>query len=236
MAEGRMLKKRIAKSTKFANLNSDKARLLYLLLLPHVDCEGKMEANSDIIKGNVCPYIKTLTKLGIAKHLKHLHESRLIILYSAKNELYLQITRFEDFNRIDKKKEADSHIPSPTPAELQTNSPPTPPEVKVKLSEVKVKEKLKVEFPEKLNTPEFQKAWGMWEQYRTEKKKKLTPLSVKLQFEELAKYPIATAIKAIYHSIRNNYQGIFPESVQNGKSPVNQRDFADQTSEYGQTV
>ena len=94
MAEGRMLKKRIAKSSKFANLKSDKARLLYLLLLPHTDCDGKMEANSDIIKGIACPYIKTLTKLGIPKHLKHLHESGLIILYSVKNELYFQVTQF----------------------------------------------------------------------------------------------------------------------------------------------
>ena len=137
MAEGRMLKKRISKSRKFAALKNDKSRLTWLLLLPHTDVSGRLEANLCILKGTIAPYVDTLTTRSIAACLKELHEIGLILLYENEGEKYLQVLRFHDFNRIDPSKEAESHIPPPTPAQLQCNSSVTPPEVKG--SEVKVK-------------------------------------------------------------------------------------------------
>ena len=136
MAEGRMLKKRISYSDKFAAIKSDKARVLYFMMFPHLDCEGRIEAEPIIIKGTICPYIKNQTIRGISKSLQELHDVKLLILYNIKGKQYLQYTRFEDFNKIDKSREAISVIPAPTPEQLQSNSRGTPPEVK--LSKVKL--------------------------------------------------------------------------------------------------
>ncbi len=64
-------------------------------------------------------------------------------------------------------------------------------------------------FPEKFITPEFDKAWKEWEDYRKEKKSKLTPLSIKKQVKFLSEYPVGTAIEMINQSIRNGWTGIF---------------------------
>ncbi len=133
MAEGRMLKKRISKSRKFAALKSDKARLLYLMILPHLDAEGRTEADGGILKGTVCPYVKSITQRSISVLLRGLAETGLIILYETDGERYLELVRFDEFNRINKDKEAKSDIPAPS--ELQRSAIPTP--GKVKLSEVK---------------------------------------------------------------------------------------------------
>jgi len=143
MAEGRMLKKRISKSYKFANLKNEKARVLYLLLIPHVDVEGRYEASPTIIKGTVCPYIKSYTPRAIKQALNSLYEAGLILLYETGHEIYLQIQRFHDFNNVNPLKEAKSAIPAPTPEQLRSNSGVTPSYSsisKVKGSKVKVKE------------------------------------------------------------------------------------------------
>ena len=132
MAEGRMLKKRVSKSTKFASLKSDKSRLLYLLLIPHLDVEGRFEANLSIVKGNICPYVSSLSERSIGHCLKDLHDSGLICVYEVDGEKFLQLMRFHDFNNVNPSKEAESHIPPPTPEQLQSNSRATPPKVEVK--------------------------------------------------------------------------------------------------------
>ena len=136
-----MLKRRISKSRKFAALKNDKSRVLYLLLLPFTDVEGRFEADLSIIKGSVCPYVSSLTTRNIAACLSELHHIGLIILYENEGEKYLQVQRFHDFNNVNPAKEAESHIPPPTPAQLQRNSGATPAEVKLR----EVKEKLSKE-------------------------------------------------------------------------------------------
>lgn len=59
--------------------------------------------------------------------------------------------------------------------------------------------------------PEFAEAWARWEQYRRELRKRLTPSTVKAQFEMLAKLSCADAIDAIDRSIRAGWQGIHPD-------------------------
>jgi hypothetical protein len=141
MAEGRMIKKRISRSSKFANLKNDKARLLWLLLLPHLDVEGRCEADLNIVKGTVCPLIASLTHRSIASCLDDLHNIGLIILYENKGEKFLQVQRFHDFNTVNPSKEANSHIPAPNPEQLQSNARVSPAEVKEKLKRSKVKYK-----------------------------------------------------------------------------------------------
>lgn len=144
MAEGRMLKKRVSKSEKLAKLRSDSSRSLYFFIYPHIDVEGRCEASLIIIKGTCVPYIRTFTLKKIQKCLDELHKSGLIILYNVNGYQYLQITRFHDYNRVDREKEAKSVIPAPPKniSQLQASSGVTPAELRSRseISQVKSRE------------------------------------------------------------------------------------------------
>ena len=112
MAEGRMIKKEIAKSKKIAFLKSEKARSLYFMIYPHVDVTGRISADPFDIKA-ICIPLFDWDVAVIQDTLVALHDSGLIVLYEVEGQQYLQIERFHDFQRIDKKREADSKIPSP---------------------------------------------------------------------------------------------------------------------------
>lgn len=143
MAEGRMLKKVIADSEKLS-LCSDKAKVLYFMMLPHLDIKGRLYANPTIIKGQYTTMIGYSDKT-IQRCLEELHNVRgqevndggLIILYRVDGKQYLEYTRFEDFQTLNPKKEAESRIPSPTP-ENSGERQRTP--LKDKISKVKIRE------------------------------------------------------------------------------------------------
>lgn len=118
MADGRMLKKRLSKSQKLAALPSDSPRLLYYMIYPHIDVEGRYEADPVIIKGQCVPYIKTFTEENIQLYLEQLHTVGLIILWKMGEYQYLEVTRFHDHNKINREREAKSLIPNP-PKELR---------------------------------------------------------------------------------------------------------------------
>ena len=76
-------------------------------------------------------------------------------------------------------------------------------------------------FPDSLNTESFIKAWESWGEYRREKKKKLTPSTIKLQLKMLAVQPDPAAV--INKSIENGWTGLFP--IKEGyKNETNKRD------------
>lgn len=129
MADGRMIKKRISKSKKLANLKDDSPRLLYFMIYPHVDVEGRLDADPALIKGECIPLFDwPLDK--IEKCLIQLAQIGLIYLYSIGGEQYLELTRFNDFQVLRKDRESKSIIPSrTTPGVIQS---------KVKLSKDKL--------------------------------------------------------------------------------------------------
>jgi len=138
MPKGRMLNKKISFSKKVAKLSLP-AKLLWTWLIPHFDCEGRFYASPQIIKGQVCPYVKELTLLKIGKCVQEMLDADLIILYGDDNANYMQSLGFDGEQTIDKNRESPSIIPHPTPEQLQSNSRVTPAEVKlskVKLSKV----------------------------------------------------------------------------------------------------
>jgi len=109
-----MIKKCISNSKSLGFLKSDSARLLYTWLIPHLDAEGRYSADPDLIKGHIFPKIKSMTISKIKKLINELAEARLIILYKANDELYLQLEKFHKYQKIDKNREAKSKIPAPT--------------------------------------------------------------------------------------------------------------------------
>jgi len=116
MPEGRMIKRVISESKKLGMLKSDSARLLYTWLIPWLDVEGRHSADPEIIKGHVFPKIKSMTTRKIKNLVLELNEARLIILYSANNELYLQFKK--TLQKIQREREAPSTIPDPKKGEI----------------------------------------------------------------------------------------------------------------------
>lgn len=116
MPEGRMIKRVISESKKLGRLNSDSARLLYTWLIPWLDVEGRHSADPEIIKGHIFPKIKSMTTRKIKNLVLDLNEVRLIILYSANNELYLQFKK--SLQKIQREREAPSTIPDPKSGQI----------------------------------------------------------------------------------------------------------------------
>jgi hypothetical protein len=63
-------------------------------------------------------------------------------------------------------------------------------------------------IPAALDTPEVRRAWAEWLEYRRERKPKVTPLSAKAAFREMAEWGPARAVAAIRRSIACGWQGI----------------------------
>lgn len=131
MAEGRMIKRVIAKSKKMARLSNEKARTLYFMILPHVDSQGRHSADAEDIKATCVPLLPwSIDDVELALvDLHSIGNPGLIVLYMVNGHRYLQITRFRDFNKIRDDREADSLIPAPTRSsslQLQDNSRTAP--------------------------------------------------------------------------------------------------------------
>ena len=73
-----------------------------------------------------------------------------------------------------------------------------------------------VPIPEKLDTPEFDRAWRDWIADRKDRKKKLTVRAAVQQLGRLAEIGSERAVAAIEHSIASGYQGIFEPSAKAG--------------------
>lgn len=101
--------RRISKSKKLAKLKTDKARLLYHMIYPHTDREGRYSGDPLDIKEDCVPRLKYSVK-KIVEFLLDLDDVELITLYAVKGVPYLQIERFGDFQTIRKDREAASII------------------------------------------------------------------------------------------------------------------------------
>lgn len=121
MPEGRMLKKAICRSRKMGDLPTDSARLLYVLMLPHLDIEGRLEADPYLIKGLIVPRLKDWDIPKIESCLAELVKCKMILLYQNDGDRYLQYTKFKSHQKLYPSKEAPSQIPKP-PKKNDTNS------------------------------------------------------------------------------------------------------------------
>ena len=113
MAEGRMLKKEISDSRKIGNLKSDRPRVMYFMMLPHLDKEGRLKADPKIIKGQICTMLPYSQK-SIQTSLEQLHDVGLLTLYTVKGNQFVQYIRFLDFQSFNPDREAKSKIPAPS--------------------------------------------------------------------------------------------------------------------------
>ena len=108
--------------------------------------------------------------------------------------------------------------------------------VKNNKNDKKTTKGVKIDFPSNLQTKDFQSAWAEWEQHRKEKRQKLTPSTIKSQIKMLSKNP-DQAIGIIKQSIGNGWTGLFSvKGEKSGNSGQTQRNFAEQTSQFGETI
>jgi hypothetical protein len=70
------------------------------------------------------------------------------------------------------------------------------------------------EIPDALATDAFRKAWAEWQTHRAEIRKKLTPSSARKQLVMLEPLGAERAVAVIETSIRNGWQGLFPDKVE----------------------
>ena len=120
-----MIDKRISKSKKFAALKSDRSRVLYFMIYPHLDCEGRITGDPEEIKEDCCPKLKYSIR-KIAESIIDLANVGLLDLYeNEKENPFIEFTKFEPFQiGMRKEREAPSLIPSPQ--DVRTNSGVTP--------------------------------------------------------------------------------------------------------------
>ena len=159
------MKKVISESKSLGNLKSDSGRLLYTWIIPFLDVEGRHSADPDIIKGHVFPKVKSMTVAKIRTLLAEIATKGLVILYRNDGESYLQLTKFQEHQKLDPLKEGKSKIPAPKPEDVENKATPdnsgVTPELsslsKVKISKVQVKRdgRIQSEFD-----PLFDEFWG----------------------------------------------------------------------------
>lgn len=231
MADGRMLKRRAASSKKIADLETDTARLLWFMLLPFTDVNGRVDADPVVVKGTVCPKVKTLTLKTIQSSLDDMHRVGLIVLYEIDDESYLEFARFHDFNKINPSKEAKSHIPPPTPELLQSYSRVTPAEVKRSKEKVKRSKGNKPPSTQKKKYLDF--VFLTDDEHRKLKDKLNSQIDDYI--ERLNNYigSKGAKYKSHYFTILNWYR----KDIKDGKSNSNRKhSLAEQESEFGQTI
>jgi len=108
-----MISKVISVSKKFnIRLDDHFSRLLYLMLIPHVDDFGRMSGDPYDVKALVFPMMEDVRSKDIEASLGKLHEAGLIIWYSVGDEKFIQITNF-DAHQQGLKKRIPSKIPAP---------------------------------------------------------------------------------------------------------------------------
>ncbi|MBT9166734.1 MAG: hypothetical protein DDT19_00058 [Syntrophomonadaceae bacterium] len=173
MANRRMLAKNISRSEKFADLKSDRARVLYQMQLPHTDDFGCFDASLRTYKATVCPLLNYSLN-QIQEALEDMAQVGLIVLYEVNGHQYGQVSKFDTFQTFKKDRERKSEYPQPTDGEsLESNGIQEIPNGTYKLSKDKLsKDKLSKDsaysaeflsfwenYPRKIEKKKAYKAW-----------------------------------------------------------------------------
>jgi hypothetical protein len=111
---------------------SDSAALLWLLMLPHTDVQGNLEANPKLIKGRVVPLRDSATPASIGLWLEELANARsngspygLIAFYEDHGKRFLHFINFLDYQKLDQGRKPNPEFPN-HPTELDEGSPGEP--------------------------------------------------------------------------------------------------------------
>lgn len=110
MARGRMLSSTLGGSKKFAQLKTDTSRMIYMLLIPHTDAYGRVEADAVTLAGRVLTRLTTPIE-EIEESLQDMERVGLIRLWEVDDDEYLEIVDFHEHNAVVLSREAQAIIP-----------------------------------------------------------------------------------------------------------------------------
>lgn len=120
MARGRFISSTLGESDRFAELDNNEQRYLYLMLIPHADAEGRLKGNPQWINGKVLTYVP-MDPTTIEQALKRMHEVGLVVWYEVDGKRFVQIERFHDHNKVRRGQDG-------RPTHEKASSIPAPPE------------------------------------------------------------------------------------------------------------
>lgn len=212
------------------------AEVLFVRLIMKADDYGRFTANAKLIRSLCYPLKDGIRESDISRQLAACEKAGLIATYVATGKPFLEIVNFNQ--RLRAKRSVypppESAVTCQQPAdtcqqhavtcqqsaaecglkgredEYEENSNTN---TKMKSNAVAV---APVEIPPELQTTQFENAWGELKTYRAERKLKTTPTSQRQLLKKMSEWGPERAISAIYHSIANNWQGVF-EPTLNGK-------------------
>lgn len=141
MARGRMISKSISTNGQLRSVSLE-ADFLFGRMIPHLDCEGRISGDPDVVKATACPLRREITVEVVSRCIAELESVGLIECYEVNGQVLIWFPGFVTHQTgLRKDREAASRIPPPPGP---TNSGLTPDELpqprglsEVKGSEVK---------------------------------------------------------------------------------------------------
>lgn len=152
LGQRRMLYTNLWQNMAFSEL-SDKAKLLYIGLITVADDDGRLRANSLLLRSQVFPYDEKITQQDIRKWLNEVKKGGLIDFYSIEGAYFIQHPNWHKYQSIRKELYKSSNIP-PNPTQKKPIDDTKKPHKlsKVKLSKEREEENAKSYL---LNLPEL---------------------------------------------------------------------------------
>ena len=120
MPRGRFHSRKFSKDPKIWSLPDDSHRLLYAIIIDWLDCEGRIEGDANIIKGQVAPLAKDWTVEKVEQMLQTISKVKkpnglgLLDFYTVNGIRYIWYSGFHSEQvGLQKDHEAPSEIPPP---------------------------------------------------------------------------------------------------------------------------
>lgn len=113
----------------------------------------------------------------------------------------------DDSDVTDKRRTSDGQVTTNKKKKKNENK-----EVKKTHTQESAPAEIAVALPAVLDTAEFRAAWAEFKLHREDIRKKMTPRAQRIMLNDLSKHPFV-AVKALHESIKNGWQGVFPEKL-----------------------
>lgn len=125
MATGRMLNKKIGLSKQVNDLTDDTSRLAFTWAIAHLDRDGRIHGEPDVLKALVFPRRQDVTPEQMEQYVREWGEGGLIVWYEADGERWIQYPKFGE-NQLGLRydREPASIIPPPQGARILAGSLP----------------------------------------------------------------------------------------------------------------
>jgi hypothetical protein len=207
----------------------DKTRIVWITMLAMADRDGEVGASvgglADMARISVPACKKALSNLlspdedsrnksAESPRIEKIDGGWRLLNYSKYRQLGREMDRREYF-RLKKREERakisaeNSNVNNVNNCpKLSTKSPIAEAEAEAE-AEAKNTSPSATVIPPSLNTERFRKAWEEWNQFRTQKRQRLTPLTISKQMAKLDEWGEPKAIQSINNSIAAGWTGLF---------------------------